>query len=448
MRRDRDDLEVVDLVELLGLGHRGAGHARELVVQPEVVLERDRREGPGLALDAQALLRLDRLVEALAPAAARHLAPGELVDDDDLAVLDDVVPVTLVQRVRLERGVEVPGEPRVRVVQVRDAEELLDLVDALLGGRDRLVLEVEEVVAALLGALGTLLELRHEPGEREVQVRRFLGLAGDDQRRPRLVDEDVVDLVDDGERPLALDPALELVDHVVAQVVEPELVVRAVRDVRGVGLAARDGPEVDQALVRRRVARLEQVGRVVGDDPERQSEEVVDRPHPLRVAPREVVVHRDEVGAPADEAVERQGQRRDERLALARLHLGDPALVEDDAADELHVEVAHAQRSPAGLAGGGEDLGDRVVERGLDALVLALPPRLGEVAPPLGIGVVELVVGGLLRLGDLADVGLDGIDPLADLEVGEGLVLRLELVDLVDQRLETGDLAVVGIEES
>ena len=198
--RDRHDLEGVDLVELLGLGHRRAGHAGELVVQPEVVLERDRGERPALALDPQALLGLDGLVEALAPAAAGHLAPGELVDDDDLAVLDDVVAVALVQRVGLERRVEVAGEPRVGVVQVLDAEQLLDLVDALLGRRDRLVLEVDEVVAALLGALGPGLELGHEPREREVQVRRLLGLARDDQRRPRLVDEDVVDLVDDRER--------------------------------------------------------------------------------------------------------------------------------------------------------------------------------------------------------------------------------------------------------
>ena len=75
----------------------------------------------------------------------------------------------------------------------------LDLVDALLGRRDGLVLEVDEVVAALLVALGPALEPRHEAGERVVQVGGLLGLAADDQRRPGLVDEDVVDLVDDRE---------------------------------------------------------------------------------------------------------------------------------------------------------------------------------------------------------------------------------------------------------
>ena len=125
----------------------------ELVVEPEVVLEGDRGEGHGLPLDPQALLGLDRLVESLRPAATGHLATRELVDDDDLAVLDDVVAIDLVQRVRPQRLLEVTREPRVRgdVVDVGDAQELLDLVDALLGGRDRVLLEVDEVVAALLG---------------------------------------------------------------------------------------------------------------------------------------------------------------------------------------------------------------------------------------------------------------------------------------------------------
>jgi hypothetical protein len=46
-----DDVELVDLHELVGLGHRRAGHAGELVVHAEVVLERDRGERLVLLLD-------------------------------------------------------------------------------------------------------------------------------------------------------------------------------------------------------------------------------------------------------------------------------------------------------------------------------------------------------------------------------------------------------------
>ena len=422
--RDRHDLELVDLVQLLGLGHGRAGHAGQLVVQPEVVLEGDRGQRHALALDAQALLRLDRLVEALAPAPAGHLAAGELVDDDDLAVLDDVVPVALVQGVRAEGLLEVAGQPRVGVVHVLDAEPALHLLDAFLGRGDGLVLEVDEVVAALLVALRPALEPRHEAREREVQVGRFLGLAADDERRARLVDEDVVDLVDDREAALALDPLVELEDHVVAQVVEPELVVRAVRDVRRVRLGPGDRAQVEQALVGGRVAGLEHERGVVGDHPDADAEEVEDGAHPLRVAPGEVVVDGDDVDAPAGHRVEDRRERGDEGLALAGPHLRDLALVEDGRAHELDVEVAHPEGPLHRLAGHREGLGQGVVEGRLEPGVLLLPALGLQLAPALEIGIVELVIGRLVGFGGLEDLGAELREVGADLVVGEGLDTR------------------------
>ncbi len=68
-----------------------------------------------------------------------------------------------------------------------------------------------------------------------VLVARRLALAADDERRARLVDEDRVDLVDDGVVELALRVVERAELHVVAQVVEAELVVLAVGDVGAVG---------------------------------------------------------------------------------------------------------------------------------------------------------------------------------------------------------------------
>ena len=91
--RDRDHAELVDLVELRGLGHGRTGHAAELLVEPEVVLQRDRREGLVLLADRHALLGLDRLVQPLVVAAAVQHAAGVLVDDEHLALDHDVVAV-------------------------------------------------------------------------------------------------------------------------------------------------------------------------------------------------------------------------------------------------------------------------------------------------------------------------------------------------------------------
>ena len=116
-----DHLELVDLHELGGLGERGAGHAAELVVAAEVVLVGDRGDGLVLLLDRHALLRLDGLVEPLRPAPALEDAAGELVDDLDLAVDHGVVHVALVERLGLQRLLEV-----VDHVAVLGAVEVVD----------------------------------------------------------------------------------------------------------------------------------------------------------------------------------------------------------------------------------------------------------------------------------------------------------------------------------
>ena len=143
----------------------------------------------------------------------------------------------------------------------------------------------------------------------------------------------------------ALHEAFERDGHVVAQVVEAELGVRPVRDVGVVRLLAR--PERHHVL----------------DRAGAHAEHLEDGLRPLLVALGEVVVDRDEVRAAAGERVQVQRLRRDERLALAGLHLGDVALVEDDAAHQLHVEEADADRALEGLANGRERLEEEVVER-------------------------------------------------------------------------------------
>ena len=177
-----------------------------------------------------------------------------------------------------------------------------------------------------------------------VKVDVVVGLARDDQRRARLVDQDRVDLVDDRVVQAALDALRQLEHHVVAQVIEAEFVVGAVRDV---------------GRVRRLLGRVVHLRQI---DADRQAQEAIDPPHPVRVALREIVVDGDEVDAGAGQRIEIDRQRRDERLALARAHFGDLAVVQRHAADQLHVEMAHLQHALAGFAHDGECLGQQRVE--------------------------------------------------------------------------------------
>ena len=111
----------------------------------------------------------------------------------------------------------------------------------------------------------------------------------------------------------------------------------------------------------------------------------------------------------AGQRVEIDGQRGDQRLAFAGLHLGDAALMQHHAADQLHVEMALAERALGRLAHGGEGFGEQIVERraGLDAGA------------------------------ELLGAGAQGL-------VGQRRDFRLERVDLRDDRAVFLEFPVVG----
>ena len=57
------------------------------------------------------------------------------------------------------------------------------------------------------------------------------------------------------------------------------------------------------------------------------------------------------------------GEGRNERLAFARLHFGDAPLEETDAADDLHMEMAHPEDTARRLTKGRKGIVEDVVER-------------------------------------------------------------------------------------
>jgi len=348
--RNHRHAELVDLVELSLFGFRGTGHAGKLVVEAEVVLDRDGGERLGLAFHLYAFLRLDGLVQSLGPTATVHGAPGELIDDEHLTFLDHVVDVALEQRmctqqlmhdvqplalgrvVAIDRvaRLELLGRSHVRVVidyvdflrQIGKNELVVGVgrheVDAGVGEVHRVSLFVEHEQQIVLDVAVFLLaggkpsirnvrqlhflhelldagllkhlqqplvlgaaELRLVEGESRCVVvpglqcflagrderideiglaphqsrhrRVVLGVLGvalvanrarDDQRRPRFVDQDRVHFVDDRVGVHALHPLVQRLDHVVAQVVEAVLVIRAVGDVALVSSAALHRPRL------------------------------------------------------------------------------------------------------------------------------------------------------------------------------------------------------------
>ena len=245
----------------------------------------------------------------------------------------------------------------------------------------------------------------HQLVDGDVEIGAVLQRPGNDERRARLVDQDRIDLVDDGEDVSALDHLLLVDLHVVAQVVEAELVVGAVGHVAGV----------------LRLALL--VVEVVHDATDSEAQELVDLAHPLRVALSQIIVDGDDMHACASERVEIDRQRGDQCLTLARLHLRDLALVQHHAADELNVEVALAERALGRLTHGCECGNEQVVKR---RALLDLAAEILRARPQL-------------RVAQSRDLGLERIDRLHARPVALDAALVGGAEDLCRKAADSGE---------
>ena len=247
---------------------------------------------------------------------------------------------------------------------------------------------------ARVGLAFLLVEQRHHLVHGDVQVGVVLGLPADDQGGAGLVDQDRVHFVDDGVVQAALDAVRHLVHHVVAQVVETELVVGPVGDVGTVRCLLFFPCHVRQVHAHA------------------QAQVTVQLAHPLRIAVGQVVVHRDDVHALARQCIQVDRQRGRQRLAFTGAHLGDLALVQGHPAQQLDIEMAHLHHPLGALAHHGEGLRQDVVER--------LPP-----ADP----VLELLRLGAQRIvAELFELRLQRVDAIGRLPVllEQAVVARTE----------------------
>ncbi|MNV24121.1 hypothetical protein D3C71_1151690 [compost metagenome] len=188
-------------------------------------------------------------------------------------------------------------------------------------------------------------QLRDQLVNSDVHLGAVFSRTGDDQRSTRFIDQDGVNLIHQRIVQLALNSLFRTERHVVAQVVKAVFVVGTVSDVSAVGFLL---------LLARHVGQV---------DAHREAQEVVQPPHPLRIAVGEVVVHGHHVHTLARQSIEVHGQGGGEGLALARPHFGDLAKVQRHAPQQLHIKVPHLHDALGALAHHGKGFGQDVIQR-------------------------------------------------------------------------------------
>src|SRR5258708_745100 len=108
------------------------------------------------------------------------------------------------------------------------------------------------------------------------------------------------------------------------------------------------------------------------DDTDSQTKEGVQFAHPLGVAFCQVIVDRDNVNAKPCERVEIDGKGRNQRLSFTGLHLGNVALMQNNATDKLDVEVPNHKNAATRLTNYGKGFRQNFVERFLQNTLISL----------------------------------------------------------------------------
>ena len=209
-----------------------------------------------------------------------------------------------------------------------------------------------------------LLKTRHQCIDGLIQLGRILSGTGNNERCTGLVDQDGIHFIDNGKVETALNLVFNTEGHVVAQVVETELVIGAVGDI---GLVS--SPLFFLWLARRHYSHL-------------HAEETVKLAHPLGITAGQVIVHRHHVHAFAGKRIQVDRGGCHQGFTFTGLHFGDSALVQGHAPDELDIVVAHAHHPAAGLPHRSKDFRQQAVQR---FAFIKPTPELSGLALQLGV---------------------------------------------------------------
>ena len=314
--RDDNGFKTVNFLEFIGFRIGCTGHTGELFVHTEVVLEGNRRESLVFLLNLNAFFGFYSLMQTVGPAAPFHQTTGEFVNNNDFAVLNDIVLVFNKERMSTERCVQIVKQHDVRRgvqalaggQQPHVDHDLFDFLVTGLGKLDSVLLFIDPVIAF---ALFLFLANQHvrDLVDRHINIGAAFGRTGNNQRSSGLVNQNGVNFVHDREEQTSLTACAGLVLHVIAEVVEAEFVVCTVSNISSVsGLLL--------------IVRL--VGKNRSDS---HSEEVVNLTHPSRVTACQVIVHRHNVRAFTGQCVEVNRQSCSQSFTFTGTHFSDLAVV-------------------------------------------------------------------------------------------------------------------------
>ena len=355
-----DDIHAVNIAELLLFCQRRTGHTGFLLIFIEEILEGNSSQSLTLPSHLHMLLGLNGLMESVGIAAARHDTPRKLIDDQHLIIFDHIVLIPEHQIVCPQRQDDIVLDFQIfRICQVFNIKKLLYFLYTLLCQVNDFILFIDNEISGFrdllahdgghlrhLAASFAPFQLACQDIADLIEFCGFPALAGNDQRRSRLVDQYGVHLVDDGVVQISLYQLFFVDHHVITKIIKSQLIVGHVGNVAGIGrpaLVAFHGIE---------------------HNAHGQSQKFMNLSHPLSITVSQIIIDRHNVDALAFQRIQISRKSRHQRLSFTGFHLRNPSLMQNDTADQLYPVMLHVQHTSGRFSDGRISLHQNIVQGG------------------------------------------------------------------------------------
>ena len=359
--RNDNDVNAVNFGKLFGFRFGGSRHTGDFFVKTEVILKGNGRQRPIAFSDGDVFFRFNGLVQSFGITSADQNASGKLVNNFHLSVLNHVINIALKHFMRPHSLCHVVRIFEILGIKKRSADDLVrlqqrfELQHTLIGKSDAFALFVCFIIADTIGVLLRILIGRRiflhlfKISNQIVDLREFrriiIRLTGNDQRRSRFINQNRVDFIDNAVMVTALNFLLNRPRHVIAQIIETELVVGSVSDI---------------AAVRLPLGIVIHVGKHCSDG---DSQQIIHRSHPISVALCQIIVDSNDMNAFTAQRIEVRRRYARQRLSFTGLHFGDLSVVQDDSAHQLNVVMAFAEFAPRRFPNQGKRFRQQGIQR-------------------------------------------------------------------------------------
>ena len=210
--RNLHNVHSIDCPELFFLSQCRTGHTGFFIIFIEEILERDICKSLAFPFYFYVLFCLNCLMKSIRVTTTWHNTSGKLINDKYLVIFYHIILIAEHQVIGAKCQLHIVLNLQIlRICQVLDLEELLYLLDTISCQMNDLIFLIDDEVSGLLDLLthdgihlGKFLACL-TTGQRMchiiaqlIKLSGFSALTRDDQRSSRLIDQNRVNLVDDG----------------------------------------------------------------------------------------------------------------------------------------------------------------------------------------------------------------------------------------------------------